>query len=600
MSTIAAPTQSALSRVRARLRSLRRAQVILIALCSALVVITLWASAMVVSNRFMDTLGTRAAVRSTLYTNSIESVLSTYTVASSLLAQDRLLVGALSGAAEDQIRLILGNVQSTTGALSISLYTAAGGLVADTQPEGAAINHALAPYFQLALEQDISIFATVAISEVEQRFFFARRILQSGTILGVVIIEVDLASVQDEWVATPDQVFVTNSEDLILLSSRPEWRYRSLSPFLDPLSAQGAGRFALLPMLNLEPAQAGQRVAIDGEVYLRVDRPVEFRGWTVTYLAPVAEVRERVRGVLAIEVMAIAILASLAFFQISRRAARQSLRLKRESEELRALNARLSSEIEERLKVEQSLQAAEESLEQSSKLAALGQMSAAISHELNQPLAAMKTYLAGAQLLIQRNRPGEALTSFQRIDDLITRMGAITRQLKTFARKGGTDLLDVDLRASLSSALAIMSPQIGQSNIAIVRREPEHPVMVNVDTVRLEQVLINLLRNAIDAMRGQSDPQVTVEIFAGPQMARIQVRDTGPGFEGPPSALFEPFYTTKAPGEGVGLGLAISAGIARDMGGSLTARNGRERGAVFELSLPRVTGRPERGSGDHE
>lgn len=572
----------------ARLRRVPRAQVVLGALALLFSVVLLWASWLVLTDRYMTALGNRASVRSTLYANAIESVLKTYTVASALLAQDRLLLSALTGAPSEQTLLTLGGVQSTTGALSISLYTATGTPVADTQSIDRQINHGVAPYFQLALDQDVSVFATVAVSDTEQRFFFARRIQQSGTILGVVVIELDLAGLQDEWVSSADQVFVTNAEDLILLSSRAEWRYRSLSPFLDPLSAQGAGRFGLLPMLSLDPSNAGPQVAIDDEVFLRIDREVDFRGWTVTYLAPISEVRERVTGVLALEIMGMSLLVALGLYVISRRVARRSLQLQRESEELRALNVRLGSEIEERLRIEQSLQEAEESLEQSSRLAALGQMSAAVSHELNQPLAAMKTYLAGAQLLMKRNRPEEAMTSFQRIDDLITRMATITGQLKTFARKGTSELGEVDVRTCVSAALAIMAPQIGQSRIEIIRSMPDTPVMVRADSMRLEQVLINLLRNAADAMRSVPEPVITIEVFSGPNLARIQVRDAGPGFQGTAAKLFEPFFTTKAPGEGVGLGLAISAGIVRDLGGSLTARNAVDGGAVFEVSLPLI------------
>ncbi|WP_316014027.1 ATP-binding protein [Roseobacter sp. HKCCA0434] len=570
----------------ARLRALSRTQLVLAALALVVGFVALWISWIVLTDRFMSSLSNRAAVRSTLYANAIEAELDKYTVASALLAQDRLLLSALTGATTEQTRLTLGGVQSTTGALSLSLYTAAGSMVADTQTTPGAINHAAAPYFQLALEQDISVFATVAVSETEQRFFFARRLQQSGTILGVVVLEVDLAGLQTRWVGGADQVFVTNAEDLILLSSRADWRYRSLSPFLDPLSAEGAGRFAILPMLNLDPEGAGPKVAIEGEEFLRIDRAVDFRGWRVTYLAPVSEARERVSAVVALELMGMSLLVALGFYIISRRAAKQSLRLQRESEELRALNARLGSEIEERLRVEQSLQEAESSLEQSSRLAALGQMSAAVSHELNQPLAAMRTYIAGAQLLMKRHRTEEALTSFARIEDLITRMGTITNQLKTFARKGTAEFATVDMRDSVTAALAMMAPQIGQSRIEIVRRLPDAPVLVEAEPTRLEQVLVNLLRNAVDAMRAVPEPVITIEMFAGPQLARLQVRDTGPGLPPNTGQIFEPFYTTKAPGEGVGLGLAISAGIIRDFGGTLTARNSAEGGAIFEVSLP--------------
>ena len=227
---------------------------------------------------------------------------------------------------------------------------------------------------------------------------------------------------------------------------------------------------------------------------------------------------------------------------------------------------------------------AEQTLQQSSKLAALGEMSAAVSHELNQPLAAMKTYLAGAKLLLQRRRPDEALSSFQRIDDLIERMGAITRQLKSYARKGGDAVETIDARDSVSSALSMMEPQLRRRDVEITASLPRDHVYIQADKVRLEQVLVNLLRNALDATKGIKAPEVKILLTVG-DAAMITVRDNGSGSEDLDN-LFEPFYSTMAPGDGVGLGLAISSGIVNDLGGRLTARNGQDGGAVFEITLP--------------
>jgi len=211
-------------------------------------------------------------------------------------------------------------------------------------------------------------------------------------------------------------------------------------------------------------------------------------------------------------------------------------------------------------------------------------MSAAVSHELNQPLAAMKTYLAGARLLLRRNRPDEALASFGRIDGLIERMGAITRQLKSYARKGNDTFVPVNMGDALASSLSIMEPQLRQRQVRIARVLPEDPVHVMGDRVRVEQVMINLLRNAMDATKSEKDPEIEIILAAGDTVT-FTVRDNGPGIEDL-DALFEPFYTTKQPGDGVGLGLAISSGIVNDHGGRLTARNSQQGGAVFEMRLP--------------
>jgi len=196
----------------------------------------------------------------------------------------------------------------------------------------------------------------------------------------------------------------------------------------------------------------------------------------------------------------------------------------------------------------------------------------------------MKTYLAGARLLLKRNRPEEAVGSFQRIDDLIERMGAITKQLKSYARQSGNEFQPVNMGEALSSALAMMEPQLRERKVDISRGIPSQPVMVMGDRVRVEQVMINLLRNALDATRNVPDAAIEILLAAG-ETAVLSVRDNGQGIEDL-DALFEPFYTTKQPGDGVGLGLAISSGIVNDLGGRLTARNAAGGGAVFEMQLP--------------
>ena len=289
-------------------------------------------------------------------------------------------------------------------------------------------------------------------------------------------------------------------------------------------------------------------------------------------------------AVLALEIMGFSIFLALAFYQLSRQTLTRALFFQQESVDLRQLNIRLQREISERKKVEKNLEVAEQTLAQSSKLAALGEMSAAVSHELSQPLAAMKTYLAGAKLLLQRKRLEEALSSFQRIDDLIGRMSAITRQLKSYARKGGEELVPVDVRMAVNGALEIMEPQLKSRQISLSKTMPSAPVMILGDQLRLEQVVVNLLRNALDAISAVPTPEIELLLLGG-ETASLTVRDNGEGISDLDD-LFEPFFTTKKPGDGVGLGLAISSGIITDLGGRLVARNSEATGAVFEVTLP--------------
>ena len=317
---------------------------------------------------------------------------------------------------------------------------------------------------------------------------------------------------------------------------------------------------------------------------MRIEGQIPFRGWQIISFTTYASVRERVNGILALEIMGFAILFVGVFYLSNRRTVLRLMFFQRESEDLRDLNARLQREISEREKVQKTLAVAEQSLAQSSKLAALGEMSAAVSHELNQPLAAMKTYLAGAALLLKRNRPEEALSAFHRIDGLIERMGAITRQLKSYARKGGESFEPLDMAEALASSLSMMEPQLKHSNVRLRQIAPDQSVLVMGDRMRIEQVLINLLRNALDALKTVSDPEIEVILSKG-ETVTLSVRDNGPGIKDL-ELLFEPFHTTKEPGDGVGLGLAISSGIVTDLGGRLTARNASDGGAVFEVQLP--------------
>jgi two-component system C4-dicarboxylate transport sensor histidine kinase DctB len=404
----------------------------------------------------------------------------------------------------------------------------------------------------------------------------------NGQTLGVIVVGVDMMKHERAWSGLQDAVLVTDAEGTVILATEPTWRNQSVDVALKEAESPSAFDRALKGAADW--AQNPPDAYVSGEAVLRTEARVPFQGWKMLTFTAYDSVREKVNGVIALEIMGFAILAALMFYLLSRQAWSQTVSFQRESAELRLLNARLNREIAERERVQKTLEVAELTLAQSSKLAALGEMSAAVSHELNQPLAAMKTYLAGARLLLQRKRPEEALSSFQRIDDLIDRMGAITRQLKSYARKGGEAFEPVDVRSCVSAALAMMEPQLKQRVVKITRTVPRQPVMVMADRLRLEQVIINLLRNALDATKDIADPQIDLLLTVG-ETATLAVRDNGHGIA-EIGSVFEPFYTTKKPGEGVGLGLAISSGIVSDLGGRLTAHNAETGGAVFEIQLP--------------
>ncbi|MDA7424456.1 ATP-binding protein [Thalassococcus lentus] len=545
-------------------------------------VITVLVTNTLLTDRFTETTKNRAELRLALYSGNLVSELRRNAIVPQLLARDPALIGALNSAdfAQSSQRLI--SYVDEIGAASLMLLDEGGRTVAATDRNRLGEAHRSAQYYIDAVRSNSTVFSAIPRESGGYSFSYSRRMESQGSTIGVIVVEVDLAKFERAWAGISDAVMVTNSEGVIILATEPRWRGLAPEAALERQPAGSAIERAIQATADwtVQDADAYLR----GEAVMRIDGRIPFRGWTLTTFTTYASVRAKVNAVLALEIMGFALLAALAFYALSRRTAGRLVFFQRESAELRALNARLQAEISERERVQKNLAVAEQSLAQSSKLAALGEMSAAVSHELNQPLAAMKTYLAGARLLLRRNRPDEAMTAFHRIDDLIGRMGAITQQLKSYARKGQEMLSPVDMADALASALSMMEPQLKSRRVKISRILPDEPVNVMGDRMRIEQVLVNLLRNALDATKSVDDPQVEIILAAG-ETATLSVRDNGHGIEDLES-LFEPFYTTKQPGDGVGLGLAISSGIVSDLGGRLTARNGERGGAVFEMQLP--------------
>lgn len=541
-----------------------------------------WFTNQWLTERFTDTTRNRAEVRQALYSGNLLSELQRNSVVPLLLSRDPELINALTYDDFSQSSQRLISYVQEIGAAGLMLLDDTGRVVGATDRNRIGANLRTESYFIEAQRASDTVFSISRSESGAYNFYYSRKILGNGVLIGVIVVEVDLRKFEQSWAGISDAVFVTDSEGIIILATEPRWRGLQPNEALSVQSAPSAIEKAIRATTDWTALPPDAYV--QGEAVMHTETRIPFRGWRMTSFTTFASVRERVNGVLALEIMGFALLLAAAFYLTSRRARARSMFFQQESAELRQLNDALQREIAERERAEKSLEVAEQTLAQSSKLAALGEMSAAVSHELNQPLAAMKTYLAGAKLLLHRKRPDEALSSFQRIDDLIERMGAITRQLKSYARKGGDAFEPIDIRESLSSALSMMEPQLKGGNIRVTRSVPKHPVRVMADRVRLEQVIINLLRNALDATKSVPEPAIEILLSTG-NSAIITVRDNGPGIEDLDN-LFEPFYTTKAPGDGVGLGLAISSGIVNDLGGRLTARNAGAGGAVFEVRLP--------------
>lgn len=543
---------------------------------------TVYITNQLLTARFTQSTLQRAQLRLALYSGNMVSELQRNSIVPRLLASDAELIGALNSNDYQRTSQRLLSFVDEIGAAAILLLDSDGLVVAATDRNRLGETQRNLPHFREAARASQTVFTTHKHDTDVYDFAYSRKILSNNKPLGVIVVEVDLRKFQSAWAGISDAVIVAAAGGQILLATENSWVGLPEQEALALRSAPSAIDRAIQATQDWTVLSAD--AYMQGKAVMRQELRVPFRGWNMVLFTTYGGIRQRVNAVLALEIMGFSIFLALAFYQLSRQTLTRALFFQQESVDLRQLNIRLQREISERKKVEKNLEVAEQTLAQSSKLAALGEMSAAVSHELNQPLAAMKTYLAGAKLLLQRKRLEEALSSFQRIDDLIGRMSAITRQLKSYARKGGEELVPVDVRMAVNGALEIMEPQLKSRQISLSKTMPSAPVMILGDQLRLEQVVVNLLRNALDAISAVPTPEIELLLLGG-ETASLTVRDNGEGISDLDD-LFEPFFTTKKPGDGVGLGLAISSGIITDLGGRLVARNSETTGAVFEFTLP--------------
>jgi two-component system, NtrC family, C4-dicarboxylate transport sensor histidine kinase DctB len=327
--------------------------------------------------------------------------------------------------------------------------------------------------------------------------------------------------------------------------------------------------------------------------------------WTVRVLLPTTPFYAQARFVTVAGLMFLGGVSALTFLffqrraQLAERIALQD-RAKTELEErvaartadLARANDLIKTEVEERRTTEAELRRTQSDLVQAGKLAALGQMSAALSHEINQPLAAARNYAGSATVLIDRGDSLRAKENVGQILSLIDRMAAIARHLRHVARKPDAPLQAIDLAAAIDEALALVVPRLAGVVVTVILGDDLPAVLGG--PVRLQQVLANLLSNAADAMDDSTDRRIEITSATTPGRVLLLIRDTGPGVPAPiADRIFDPFFTTKRVGSGLGLGLSISYNIIKDFGGDLKVSNHPENGAIFTLDLQAAQSRTE-------
>ncbi|SMY07864.1 sensor histidine kinase [Flavimaricola marinus] len=509
------------------------------------------------------------------------------------------------GTGAEEAAELLRQVADKTGSLDIFLVDAEGRELVAAEPVSGVVTHVEAPYFDRAMQGALGVYHQLSDRYGRRTFMFAAPIFSvDGPVLGAVVVATDVEEVEAGWRGDRPTIFFTDEMGVIFVSNRSELLFRSRVG--DPEEASQSLRYPagrVTAFVSHSPGMVGVHEvwAVDGGPYvparalhLTLPLPViGLEGEALIDVAParqVADLQAAVTAALCLAFGALLFLATERRRTLAEDNARLEARVADRTAELRAINADLIREVAERTAAEARLTKAQADLVQAGKLSALGQMSAGISHELNQPLMAIGSFAQNALAFLEKDRPDRAAENLSRIAELTRRMGRIIRNLRAFARQESAPLADVDLVPVVDVVLEMAGAKARQAEVEVVWRRPEAPVLVRGGEVRLQQVVLNLVTNAIDAMAASPERRVEIEIFpVDAARVAVSVRDTGPGIS-EPERIFDPFYSTKAVGaeEGMGLGLSISYGLVQSFGGAIRGRNHPDGGAVFTIELDLV------------
>ena len=539
-----------------------------------------------------DSLREQGSAQLALYEANLKAELERHAAVPLVLARTPEVAELLSASTPDSIAVMnrkLEDVARQVGASALYVMDAGGTTVAASNWNSAASfvgqNFSYRPYFRSAMDSGEGHHFALGTTSLIPGYYTAYRVRAENRTLGTVVLKVGFEALEKAWMRGQEKVLVTDRDGIVFITNVDGWRYAALPrqlPVARPQKPEPVTEG--VPTLPWAFGGASDRIAVleagEERRYLLQSAAMPGGDWTIhalTSLAP-AGTRAQQAGLLAAAVVA---LAALGGYALAQRRLAFAERLAIQEEARAELECRVAAATAE-------LRAAENELTQAAKLAALGQMSAGIAHEINQPLAAIRSFADNAVVLLERGRPEAVRDNLAEIADLTDRMAAITRHLKGFARRASGTLGAVSVQSAVKQALALLESRLRRDAVAVETALPPEPVWVTGEDVRLQQVLVNLIGNAADAMRSAPRRCVTITLETEGDEAVLTVRDTGTGIaEADLPRMFVPFFTTKEAGDGLGLGLSISHGIVEDFGGAMTAGNHPDGGAVFTIRLKR-------------
>lgn len=508
----------------------------------------------------------------------------------------RIRAALIDPRALDAANRYLETISAHGGAADLFLINAQGQAIAASnwnRPSSFVGEHySFRPYFTQAMETGRGQFYAIGVTTGVPGYFLSTRVT-SGNQTGVLVVKLDLRPLQATWRSAGAQMALADADGVIFLSGREDWLYRPLAPLtadtLQNLAAtrtyDGVDLGQAPPLLPRAPLGADAT----GDGWIARLTGVDRTGWRLIAASPAGDVTGFAYGwALIAALLALAAAAGLKTWEQRRQLI--ALRLS-QSERLESMvttrTADLAREVEARRQAESDLRAAQEHLIHAEKMAALGRMSTAIVHEISQPLAAMEATLAAAEIGLPQADTGTA-PRLATARGLIRRMQRTTKHLKSFGRKEAGALNLIDLAPVVTSALELVTPRARA--VGVLPTFTPASVTVMAGAVRMEQVAVNLILNALDAVEGHPGARVTVTLSAQGPHAQLTVTDTGPGIA--PDVLprvTEPFFSTKTSGEGLGLGLAISKAILSEFGGDLAITSAPGAGTTVTVTLPLAT-----------
>ncbi|TEW55392.1 sensor histidine kinase [Psychromonas sp. RZ22] len=458
-------------------------------------------------------------------------------------------------------------------------------------------NFAFRPYFQTAKAGSSGRHFALGSTSGKRGYYFSFPIKYAAEVIGVIVVKMDLSLIEKDWAAKKQRFLVTDPNNIIFISSDPDWLFKSLSPLTSQTHQQvlNSRRYLDLDIKSLaitgDINKASTLLKVANKYYLSLIKTGNDKQWKIRVFVPITSILFNISMLILFITLFYMLLYLVAVIvkQHKHRREEQILATAKAKQQLEFTvmqrTSALQAEILEREKAESALRATQKELIQSAKLAVLGQLSASISHELNNPLSAIRSYAENAVLFLNKNKLNDVENNLIRITSLTVRMAKISAQLKSFARKSDGELQIVSLQPIILAAHELLKPQLKANQTDLLLHLPNKPIKVKADAIQLEQIIVNLLSNALQSMQNSQHKLIEIKLSIESKHAFIKVLDSGTGIqEKYLSMLFEPFFTTKE--TGLGLGLSISQQIIQNMQGTLSATNRQSGGAEFTISLP--------------